>query len=78
MADPKVVALGRELRRKPRGRRRPSLRAISATLAERGYVNVNSRRYVAKSIARSIGTARWSTGDVLSSQFSGARERADA
>jgi DNA invertase Pin-like site-specific DNA recombinase len=53
---PEVVALARQLRRKPRGSRRPSLRAISAKLAERGYVNVNGVPYAAKSVASMLAT----------------------
>jgi DNA invertase Pin-like site-specific DNA recombinase len=55
---PEVVALARELRRKPRGGKRPSLRDISAELARRGYFNENDVPYAAKSVAGMLEPAR--------------------
>jgi hypothetical protein len=48
---PEVCALAKELRRKPRGGKRPSLRDISAELAARGHVNMHRKPYAAKSVA---------------------------
>jgi DNA invertase Pin-like site-specific DNA recombinase len=53
---PEVCALARELRRKPRGGRRPSLRAVAAELARRGHVNTNGIPYAAKSVASMVAT----------------------
>lgn len=47
---PEVCVLARELRRKPRGRKRPSLRDVSAELAARGHFNANGVPYAAKSV----------------------------
>jgi DNA invertase Pin-like site-specific DNA recombinase len=54
-ARPEVVELAKQLRRKPRGGPRPSLRHISAELARRGYLNVNGVPYSAKSIDAMLG-----------------------
>jgi DNA invertase Pin-like site-specific DNA recombinase len=53
-ARPDVVALARRLRRKPPGGKRPSLRAISATLAAGGHLNGNGRPFSARAVASMI------------------------
>jgi DNA invertase Pin-like site-specific DNA recombinase len=55
---PEVAALARQLRRKPRNGPRPSLRDISAQLAERGYHNINGAPYAAKSVAAMLAPVR--------------------
>jgi DNA invertase Pin-like site-specific DNA recombinase len=57
-ARPEVVALARQLRRKPRGGKRPSLRDVAAALAERGFLNVNSQPYAAASVASMLRPVR--------------------
>jgi DNA invertase Pin-like site-specific DNA recombinase len=49
-SHPEVCQLAKELRRKPRGQKRPSLRDVAAELAARGHVNVHGKPYAAKSV----------------------------
>jgi DNA invertase Pin-like site-specific DNA recombinase len=55
---PDVVKLAKELRRKPRGGRRLSLRDISAELAQRGHLNANGVPYAAKSVSGMLEAAQ--------------------
>ena len=59
---PEIVALARELRRKPRNGRRPSLRAVAAELARRGHVNANGVPYAAKSVASMVAPSQRRAG----------------
>jgi DNA invertase Pin-like site-specific DNA recombinase len=52
---PELVALARELRRKPPNGPRPSLREVSRLLAERGYLNAGGRPFNAASVRSMIG-----------------------
>jgi DNA invertase Pin-like site-specific DNA recombinase len=61
---PEIVALARELRRKPRSGPRPSLRAISAELAQRGHLNANGAPYAAKSVASMLEPTRRMRGSI--------------
>jgi DNA invertase Pin-like site-specific DNA recombinase len=52
---PDVVALAKDLRRKPRRGPRPSLRDVSRELAERGHVNAFGRPFSAASVRNMLG-----------------------
>jgi DNA invertase Pin-like site-specific DNA recombinase len=61
-SHPEVCALAKELRRKPRGGKRPSLRDVSAELAARGHVNANGVPYAAKSVAAMLAPSQRRAG----------------
>jgi hypothetical protein len=55
---PEVVSLAKELRRKPRGVKRPSLRKIAAELAARGFVSKSGRPFDPTAISSMLAQRR--------------------